>query len=100
MITIIHHLHHLIILPHTPFFDPSTGIESKVSLAKEQKQLEMEAKWLNQTPGMMANTSPWVCNVKEYNFTILTLFTFGLEGADELFENDHGHHGPGESVFE
>lgn len=80
---------------HVPILDPVTGQETKASYLKKILREDMEWRWSKVGSHEMKRTSPWVCDIDEYGFTIINIFTFGLEGSDEHFKDDEDHHGPG-----
>ncbi|GAA5887903.1 hypothetical protein JCM6882_000795 [Rhodosporidiobolus microsporus] len=39
-------------------------------------------------------TNPWVCDVNEYGATLVNVFTWGLEGAENFFETERWYYPP------
>ncbi|BGP16631.1 hypothetical protein JCM10213_000453 [Rhodosporidiobolus nylandii] len=39
-------------------------------------------------------TNPWVCDVEEYGTTLVNVFTWGLQGAEEFFEMERWYYPP------
>lgn len=83
-------------LPHIPEMDAAG---SETARSKQQKELResYEQVWNNRPTGGQELTNPWVCDVEEYGFTMINVFTFGLEGAENFFGSERWYHGPGSS---
>lgn len=56
-----------------PVYD-STGAETPASQQARQDRQRIEREW-EEREGSWSYTRPWVCNVQEYNFTMINTFT-------------------------
>ncbi|SGY20852.1 BQ5605_C016g08156 [Microbotryum silenes-dioicae] len=65
-----------------------------VSEEDRNRRKEKEATWEKRPTEGHVLTNPWVCNVQEYNLTLINVFTWGLEGAEEFFETERWYHPP------
>ncbi|SCZ88201.1 BZ3500_MvSof-1268-A1-R1_Chr2-1g04255 [Microbotryum saponariae] len=74
----------------------SEHLSPGVSEEERNRRKEKEATWEKRPTEGHVLTNPWVCNVQEYNFTLINVFTWGLEGAEEFFETERWYHPPGE----
>lgn len=83
--------------PHDIELD-ADGKESAESVEREEKRREKEAFWEGRPVDGQELTNPWVCDVEEYGATLVSVFTWGLEGAEQFFETERWYHGPGEFV--
>ncbi|GAA6064655.1 hypothetical protein JCM10212_005241 [Sporobolomyces blumeae] len=55
---------------------------------------EQEERWQNRPREGWELTQPWICDVQEYGTTIVNVFTWGLEGAEEFFEMERWYYPP------
>lgn len=85
-------------LPHIPEMGPD-GKETAASRETETKRLKLEASWEGRSQEAMGLTRPWVCDIEEYGTTLVNVFTWGLEGAEELYKDERWYYGPGESCL-
>lgn len=81
--------------PHVIELDPD-GKESAESVQKGETRRKKEAFWEGRPGDGQELTNPWVCDVEEYGATLVSVFTWGLEGAEHFFETERWYHGPGE----
>ncbi|SCV72175.1 BQ2448_4869 [Microbotryum intermedium] len=72
----------------------STSLPPEVSEEERNRRKEKEAFWVKRPTEGHVLTNPWVCDVKEYNFTLINVFTWGLEEAEEFFETERWYHPP------
>ena len=63
----------------------------------DSERREWEQKWANRPDDGQALTQPWVCDIEEYGTTIVNVFTWGLEGAEEFFRTERWYYPPGAS---
>ncbi|GAA6003615.1 uncharacterized protein JCM10292_000651 [Rhodotorula paludigena] len=75
--------------PHHPA-SPPMWIEPK----GDSKRREMEQKWRDRPKEGWELTNPWVCDIEEYGTTLVSIFTWGLAGAEEFFEMERWYHPP------
>ena len=81
-------------LPHIQELD-AVGQETARSRKAKELRESYEEIWNNRPAGGQELTNPWVCDVEEYGFTLINVFTFGLEGAENFFGSERWYHGPG-----
>ncbi len=81
--------------PHVPVYG-ADGQETQESRAAEAKRREKEAFWEGRPREGVELTNPWVCDVEEYGTTLISVFTWGLQGAEEFFETERWYYPPGE----
>ncbi|GAA5843635.1 hypothetical protein JCM9279_000818 [Rhodotorula babjevae] len=60
----------------------------------DSERREWEQKWANRPDDGQALTQPWVCDIEEYGTTIVNVFTWGLEGAEEFFRTERWYYPP------
>ncbi|GAA6048631.1 hypothetical protein JCM3770_002066 [Rhodotorula araucariae] len=60
----------------------------------DKEQREWEDKWANRPDDGQALTQPWVCDIAEYGTTLVNVFTWGLEGAEEFFRTERWYNPP------
>lgn len=65
----------------------------------DSERREWEDKWAHRPDDGQALTQPWVCDVEEYGTTLVNVFTWGLEGAEEFFRTERWYYPPGPSSF-
>ncbi|GAA5925875.1 uncharacterized protein JCM15063_005149 [Sporobolomyces koalae] len=53
-----------------------------------------EAQWEQRPPEGWELTNPWVCDIAEYGTTLINVFTWGLQGAEEFFEMERWYYPP------
>ncbi|BGP53177.1 hypothetical protein JCM8202_003693 [Rhodotorula sphaerocarpa] len=75
-----------------PVYD-STGAETPASQQARQDRQRIEREW-EEREGSWFYTRPWVCNVQEYNFTMINTFTCGMEDMEQMFQSEDFYHGP------
>jgi hypothetical protein len=66
----------------------------------DSKRREWETKWAERPREGQELTNPWVCDVPEYGTTLVNVFTWGLQGAEEFFEMERWYYPPGESFLD
>lgn len=76
--------------PHHPA-SPPMWVEPK----GDSKRREMEQKWRDRPKEGWELTNPWVCDIEEYGTTLVSIFTWGLAGAEQFFEMERWYHPPG-----
>lgn len=59
----------------------------------ERKRLEDQ--WAGRPREGWELTNPWVCDIEEYGATLVNVFTWGLEGAEEFFQTERWYYPPG-----
>ncbi|GAA5874842.1 hypothetical protein JCM16303_003004 [Sporobolomyces ruberrimus] len=60
----------------------------------DAKRREWETKWGERPREGWELTNPWVCDVEEYGTTLVNVFTWGLEGAEEFFQTERWYYPP------
>ncbi|KPV75034.1 uncharacterized protein RHOBADRAFT_53936 [Rhodotorula graminis WP1] len=60
----------------------------------DSERREWEQKWANRPDDGQALTQPWVCDIEEYGTTIVNVFTWGLEGAEDFFRTERWYYPP------
>ncbi|BGO91798.1 hypothetical protein NBRC10512_003453 [Rhodotorula toruloides] len=58
----------------------------------ERKRLEDQ--WAGRPREGWELTNPWVCDIEEYGATLVNVFTWGLEGAEEFFQTERWYYPP------
>ncbi|GAA5967814.1 hypothetical protein JCM11641_005776 [Rhodosporidiobolus odoratus] len=61
--------------------------------ADENRRKKEEA-WEKRPSEGWELTNPWVCNIPEYGTTLVNVFTWGLQGAEEFFEMERWYYPP------
>lgn len=74
------------------------GQETQASRDRRHQRAQKEQFWEGRPREGWELTNPWVCDVAEYGFTLINVFTWGLQGAEEFFETERWYHPPGEST--
>lgn len=59
-----------------------------------QSRREWEKKWSERPREGWELTNPWICNIEEYGTTLINVFTWGLQGAEEFFEMERWYYPP------
>ncbi|KAM0791620.1 hypothetical protein ACM66B_006059 [Microbotryomycetes sp. NB124-2] len=72
----------------------SSGQETYESVQKKKARREQEERWEKRPREGQELTNPWVCDVPEYGTTLVNVFNFGLQGAEEYFEMERWYHPP------
>ena len=70
------------------------GNETAGSIEAKRLRIEAENSWDNR-PASWFFTRPWVCDIKEYNATIVSVFTWGMQDMEPVFQTEEFFHGPG-----
>lgn len=73
--------------------------ETKQSKAEQKARAEKERAWDARPMDGIELTNPWVCDIEEYGTTLVSVFTWGLEGAEEFFGSERWYYPPGECFF-
>jgi hypothetical protein len=76
------------------------GQETPESLSRRKARQALEKFWEKRPSEGHQLTSPWVCDVPEYGFTLINVFNWGLFGAEEFFGSERWYHPPGTSAKE
>ncbi|KAK4047254.1 hypothetical protein OIV83_005558 [Microbotryomycetes sp. JL201] len=72
----------------------ASGDETAESIEKKRRRREQEDRWERRPREGQELTNPWVCDVAEYGTTLVNVFNFGLQGAEEYFETERWYHPP------
>jgi len=83
--------------PHYPVYGHD-GEETHESREKDRIRKEKESVWEGRPREGIELTNPWVCDVEEYGTTLISVFTWGLEGAEEFFETERWYYPPGKHI--
>ncbi|GAA5894621.1 hypothetical protein JCM5296_002909 [Sporobolomyces johnsonii] len=60
----------------------------------DQDRRDKERFWEERPREGWELTNPWVCDVEEYGATLVNVFTWGLEGAEEFFGTERWYYPP------
>ncbi|GAA5950735.1 hypothetical protein JCM3765_000593 [Sporobolomyces pararoseus] len=60
----------------------------------DQERREWEKKWSERPREGQELTNPWICDVQEYGTTLINVFTWGLQGAEEFFQMERWYYPP------
>lgn len=71
------------------------GEETPESKKRRTEREALEAMWEARPTEGHQLTSPWVCDVEEYGLTLVSVFTWGMFGAEEFFQTERWYHPPG-----
>ncbi|KAK4690851.1 hypothetical protein P7C70_g9476, partial [Phenoliferia sp. Uapishka_3] len=71
----------------------SDGNETAASVEAKTARRVMEDRWENRK-GSYVQNRPWVCDLKEYNSTVISVFTWGLQDMEDAFRGEDFFHGP------
>ncbi|KAK4047966.1 hypothetical protein OIO90_006004 [Microbotryomycetes sp. JL221] len=72
----------------------SQGQETTNSVNKRIQQTQQQERWEARPREGQELTNPWVCDIAEYGTTLINVFNFGLQGAEEYFEMERWYHPP------
>lgn len=75
-----------------PVYDRD-GSETPESKMARQERKRAESEWENREHSWYY-TRPWICDVKEYNFTLINTFTWGMEDMELVFQTEDFFHAP------
>ncbi|KAM0750165.1 hypothetical protein T439DRAFT_380893 [Meredithblackwellia eburnea MCA 4105] len=79
--------------PHEKEVGPD-GEETAESKKRFETRLAKEKAWEGRPKDGVELTNPWVCDIEEYGTTIISVFTWGLQGAEEFFEMERWYYPP------
>jgi hypothetical protein len=79
-----------------PYHQPLT---EKDSTENRNTRQEKERFWEGRPREAIELTNPWVCDIEEYGATIVNVFTWGLQGAEEFFQTERWYYPPGEPTI-
>jgi len=74
------------------------GEETAESLLAKEERRKLEDSWEAREQSWFF-TRPWVCDIKEYNATIINTFLWGMEDMEEVYQSEDFYHGPCELLF-
>lgn len=95
---------------HTPIVDVN-GVETIASIEAKRLRIADEDRW-DDRPGSWFFTRPWVCDIKEYEATVINVFTWvsrtrierelkltrvdrqGMQDMEPVFQSEEFFHGP------
>ncbi|KAM0750730.1 hypothetical protein T439DRAFT_238448 [Meredithblackwellia eburnea MCA 4105] len=69
------------------------GKETTASIEAKQARRAAEDMW-DDRPNSWFYTRPWVCDLKEYNTTMINVFTWGMQDMEDAFQTEEFFHGP------
>lgn len=75
------------------------GQETQASKDRRHTRVQKEQFWEGRPKEGWELTNPWVCDIEEYGATLINVFTWGLQGAEEFFETERWYHPPGQSTI-
>ena len=61
----------------------------------DRERRDWEKNWSERPREGQELTNPWICDVEEYGTTLINVFTWGLEGAEEFFKTERWYYPPG-----
>ncbi|BGP49632.1 hypothetical protein JCM10450v2_005533 [Rhodotorula kratochvilovae] len=70
------------------------GQETEASIQAKAERRRLEDQWENERKDSWFYTRPWMCDIPEYNATIVSTFMWGLEDMEEVFSTEDFYHGP------
>ncbi|GAA5855842.1 hypothetical protein JCM9279_003335 [Rhodotorula babjevae] len=70
------------------------GKETAASIEAKAERRRIEDVWENDRKNSWFFTRPWMCDIPEYNATIVSTFMWGLEDMEEVFKTEDFFHGP------
>lgn len=70
------------------------GRETQASVARRRQQAEWDRTNAARSHDAQQLTSPWVCDVASRALTLVSVFTWGLEGAPMFFQGEQWYHNP------
>ena len=74
------------------------GEETPESLLAKEERRKLEDSWDAREQSWFF-TRPWVCDIKEYNATIINTFLWGMEDMEEVYQSEDFYHGPCKLLF-
>ncbi|POY73499.1 hypothetical protein BMF94_3436 [Rhodotorula taiwanensis] len=69
------------------------GLETAESKMARRQRKQLEDAW-ERREHTWNYMRPWVCDVKEYNFTMLFTFAWGMEDMESVFQSEDFYHAP------
>lgn len=60
----------------------------------DRERRDWEKNWSERPREGQELTNPWICDVEEYGTTLINVFTWGLEGAEEFFKTERWYYPP------
>ncbi|GAA6059003.1 hypothetical protein JCM10212_001713 [Sporobolomyces blumeae] len=69
------------------------GSETKASIKAKEERRRLEDSWEAREQSWFF-TRPWMCDIKEYNATIINTFIWGMEDMEEVYSTEDFYHGP------
>lgn len=81
-------------MPHVPDLGLD-GLQTAASIERKKLRDMKEAAWEARPMSGQDLTNPWVCDLPEYGFTMISVFTFGLEGGESFYGTERWYHPPG-----
>ncbi|GAA5879793.1 hypothetical protein JCM16303_004182 [Sporobolomyces ruberrimus] len=69
------------------------GNETEASVKAKADRIALEDSWEARQNSWFF-TRPWVCDIKEYNATVINTFLWGLEDMEEVYQPEEFYHGP------
>ncbi|KAI5480761.1 hypothetical protein MNV49_007167 [Pseudohyphozyma bogoriensis] len=70
------------------------GEETPESKARNDARREQERVWEARPKDGIDLTNPWVCDIEEYGTTVVSVFTWGLEGAEDYYGIERWYNPP------
>ena len=71
------------------------GDETEASKQAHKDREMKEHVWEGRPMDGVELTNPWVCDIDEYGTTLVSVFTYGLEGAENFFQTERWYYPPG-----
>lgn len=70
------------------------GQETAASLAAKEARRALESSWETEKQASWPYTRPWVCDIPRYGATIVSVFAWGMEDYESLYQAEDFFHGP------
>ncbi|GAA5889293.1 hypothetical protein JCM5296_005858 [Sporobolomyces johnsonii] len=69
------------------------GKETDESVRAKEERRKLEDEWEARERSWFF-TRPWVCDIKEYNATLISTLHWGMEDMEEAYQSEDFYHGP------
>ncbi|GAA5998434.1 uncharacterized protein JCM10292_002691 [Rhodotorula paludigena] len=70
------------------------GKETLESIKAKEERRKLEDYWEKSRENSWFITRPWMCDIKEYNATLVSTFMWGMEDMEDVFQSEDFFHGP------
>ncbi|GAA6040517.1 hypothetical protein JCM8097_005444 [Rhodosporidiobolus ruineniae] len=69
------------------------GLETAESIKAKEERIKLEDEWEAREKSWYF-TRPWVCDIAEYNATVINTFLWGMEDMEDAYYTEEFYHGP------